>query len=156
MAVTYDILEPTKDFDSAVERLNSVAGKLYAESWARQHEPIYHKPFALDAQSFVSMWMNRGLKVLVAYDEKQEPVGYLLGIVFRPMTYDSSIFMVEDWYVRDNRTDVLDGLFGYMEQAIKFIGCEEVRITTSKTDRVPRLSGWKPDAEFIMTRYVKE
>lgn len=153
--VTFDILEPTQDFDTATERLTSVAGKLYAESWAAQHQHIYKKPFALDAQTFLAMWMNRNLKIFVAYDEKHEPVGYLLGIVFRPMTYDASVFTVEDWYVRGNDKATLDGLFAYVQQALKFIGCEEFRITQSEADYVPPLTGWKLDTEFQLKRYVK-
>lgn len=152
---TVDILEPDSDVNVAVEKLGSVIGRLYQESWHTDKEPLYQKPFSLNAEVFARMWFSKALKIFIAYDEKHEAVGYLLGLVFRPLPYEASVFQVEDWFTRGN-IELERQLFDHATQAIRYIGCDEIWVS-DHADRVPHVSSvWKQRGSFTFRRYLKE
>lgn len=154
MSYRYDLLEPNTDRNKAIDDLTAAIGMLYAESWNRDKESTYRKPFSLNFAAFTQLWFSSALKLFVAYDD-DKPVGFLIGMVFRPLPYDASVFQVEDWYSAG--IDELErGLFDYAMHALRFIGCDEVWVA-DKVDRSPAaMKGWRESNTFLYHRFIKE
>lgn len=153
--VTYDILEPGVDVNASIENLSNSIGALYAESWIKDKEPEYHKPFNMNVAAFVQMWLGNSLKIFIA-TENNEIKGYLVGMVFRPIPYEASVFQVEDWYAKGD-IEIEQGLFDFAVSALRFIGCDEILIA-DRIDRKPLLrgSGWKESNTFLYHRFIKD
>lgn len=153
--VTYDILEPGADINASIDNLSNTIGVLYAESWATDKEPDYKKPFNLNFAAFVQMWLNSSLKLFVAR-EGNEIKGYLIGMVFRPLPYDASVFQIEDWYAKGDAA-IEQGLFDFAINALRFIGCDEILIA-DRADRKPliRSVGWKESNTYLYHRFIKD
>lgn len=152
--VTYDIFEPGTDVNASIDSLNTNIGPIYAESWVKDKQPDYGKPFDMNVAAFVQMWLSNGIKLFVAMEDKKV-VGYLIGMVFRPLPYNATVFQVEDWYARGDK-EVEQGLFDFAMNAIRFIGCDEILIA-DRADRKPlvRGNGWKESNTYLYHRFVK-
>lgn len=151
--ITYDIFEPDSDYNKALDNLSEQVGSLYAESWAKDKQETYGKPFNMNIAAFAQMWFNHSLKLLVAKDG-DSVVGFLVGMVFRPLPYDAMVFQVEDWY--SSVPEAEKGLFEYMEKAIRFIGCDEIWIADKADRDVPVGSDtWKEANRFLFRRYTR-
>lgn len=152
--ITYDILEPSSDYNASLDGLSKYIGKIYAESWAHDKQETYKKPFDLNIAAFARMWFDHSLKIFLAM-EGEEVQGFLVGIVFRPLPYNATVFQVEDWY--SESVAVVKGLFEYAQNAIRFIGCDELWVA-DRADREPLISGgiWKLANTFRLHRYVRE
>ncbi len=150
----YDILEPTSDLNESMDMLNLQLAELYAKSWNADKKEVYDKPFSLNIQAFVQMWFSKTLKIFIAYRDRK-PVGFLLGMVFRPMPYEASVFQVEDWYTGGDRT-MEAGLFEYVLQAVRFIGCDEIWLA-NKIDHEVALppARWHEANTFHLRRFVR-
>ena len=153
--VTFDILEPTSNLDESLDKLGRIVGPLYQESWDKTKSTTYGgAPFNLNINAFANMWFAKALKIFVAYDADRNPVGFLLGMTFRPLPYESSVFRVEDWYTKGD-ADIEKQLFEYVSQAVRFIGCDEFWVADG-VDRVPAMpAAWKHQNTFPLRRYVK-
>lgn len=152
--ITYDILEPSSDYNASLDGLSKYIGKIYAESWAHDKQDTYKKPFDLNIAAFARMWFNHSLKIFIAMDGG-EVQGFLVGMVFRPLPYEATVFQVEDWYSESE--SVVRGLFDYAQNAIRFIGCDELWVA-DRADREPPLNGktWNLSNTFRFYRYVRE
>lgn len=151
--VDYDILMPESDYNKALDTLSATLGDIYAESWVKDKQETYGKTFNMNLATFAQLWFNSALKIFVA-TENGNTVGFMVGMVFRPLPYDASVFQIEDWY--SSRQDVVKGLFDYAQNAIRFIGCDEVWIA-DRADREPMInsSAWKENNRFLFRRYVR-
>lgn len=151
--VDYDILMPDKDYNVALDALNEALGTIYAESWAKDKQDTYGKPFNMNLATFAQLWFDSALKIFVAREDGKV-VGFMVGMVFRPLPYDASVFQIEDWY--STRGDVVRGLFDYAVQAIRFIGCDEIWIA-DRADREPVIDSpvWKEHNRFLFRRYTR-
>ena len=154
MSYKYDLLEPATDRNKAIDDLTAAIGTLYAESWNRDKEAEYKRPFALNIAAFTNLWFGGALKLFMAYDD-DKPIGFLVGMVFRPLPYEASVFQVEDWYSA-GISEVEQGLFDCAVNAIRFIGCSEIWVA-DKIDRNPKaMNGWKETNTFQYHRFTKE
>lgn len=154
MAYRYDILEPTTDRNKALDDFSAAMGTLYLESWNRDKEPLYHKPFSLNIAAFAQLWFTQTLKLFIAYDG-DKPVGFLVGMVFRPLPYEANVFQIEDWY-GSGIDEVERGLFDFATSAIRFMGCDELWLA-DRADREPSpMKGWKVENTFRYYRFTKE
>lgn len=151
-----DLLEPVKDLDISLDSLQSTLGVLYPESWEANSRKLYKRPFNLNINAFSNMWFNGAVKIFVAYDDKHEAVGFLIGMAFRPLPYDAFIFQVEDWYARGDAA-IEKALWDFMTNAIRFMGCDEIRVglTDDMTVPLPATSPWKADGQFTIRRFTK-
>lgn len=152
--ITYDILEPSSDYNASLDGLSKYLGKIYMDSWNAEKRDVYKKPFDLNIAAFAQMWFHHSLKVFLAM-EGDEVQGFLVGIVFRPLPYEATVFQVEDWYSESE--SVVKGLFEYAQNAIRFIGCDELWVA-DKADREPPINGtmWKRANTFQFFRFVRE
>ena len=155
MAAFVDILDPVDNPADAVERLRSAIADIYQEAWDKQLKPTYKRNFSLNVHIFAQLWYQKALKVFIAYDTQRNPVGFLIGTVYRPLSYDASVFQVETWYARDGE-ETKNQLFEYASNALRFIGCDEVLVMDTPEDTVPLMPKWKESHRFTMHRYTKE
>lgn len=151
-----DILEPKQDPEESVRLASTVLAPLYQKCWQEEQEPHYGKPFDLHAQLFLDLWFTGGSKIFLARERSGEnkPIGFLIGMLFRPIQYNAHVFQVQDWYA-GGRADVEQELFDHVVSALRFIGCDEVWVGRSMKP-VPSLGdSWKKANDFSITRYVK-
>lgn len=151
----YDILEPDSDLTIAVDNLQHELGALYKESWDTDKRAAYgDKPFALNIEAFARMWFTKSLKIFMAYDERNDPIGFLVGIVFRPLPYEATVFQVEDWFTRGNK-EVERGLFQHVTNAIRYIGCDEIWASDKANRDADFGTNWKNANSFTLNRYIR-
>ena len=155
MADVYvDILEPKQDPDESIKLLQTFA-PLYQKYWNETQRSLYSdKPFDLHIQLFSDLWFTGGSKIFIAYDRAtKEMRGFIVGIAFRPMTYNGHVFQIEDMYDAGDLS-IRSALIEYMFDALRFLGCDEVRIDGTLT--VPdRFRDWHVAASITTTRYAK-
>lgn len=155
MAEVYvDILEPQQDPDESIRVLQSFA-PIYQKYWNETQRSVYNnKPFDLHIQLFSDLWFTGGSKIFVAYDKNtKEMRGFIVGIAFRPMTYNGHVFQIEDLY--DGGSEIIRAaLIEYMFNALRFIGCDEIRIDGSLV--IPeRFNDWHKASSVECNRYTK-
>lgn len=153
-----DILEPDKDLNKAVDQLADTLGVLYRRSWDDDKRQAYNdKPFNLNIGAFAQMWNMGTIRIFVAYDQAtRKSVGFLIGMIFRPLPYDANVFQIEDWYaLPDCRDEVEPMLFDHVAQAVRYIGCNEVWSSADNDGRAPAIAGWKTANCFNRYRYIK-
>ena len=150
-----DLLEPVSDVNESLKELTEELGSLYAESWRVDKQDDYGKPFSLNAAVFAQLWLSKGLKIFVARDSDDNMVGLLLGMVFRPLPYEASVFQFEDWYAKPGHEGAVKELFEFAANAVRFIGCDELWVA-DKADREPPIAGrWKETNTYKFHRYTK-
>lgn len=153
-----DLLEPTSDLNTALDNLGRAVGVLYQKHWEEEQQKYYNdKPFNLNVQAFAQLWINGDLKIFIARKrEDKTPVGFIAGIVFRPMAYKATVFSVQDWY-SGNDKDVETALFEHMSKAVRILNCDELWVSLPVFGEKPTIpSNWKPQQSFTMGRYTKE
>lgn len=155
MMYTFDILEPGPDQNAALDGLTRIFAPLYAESWMKEKAPARgNPPYDMNVGAFASMWFANSMRIFVAYDEHREAQGYLLGMMFRPLTHNVSIFQIEDWYLRD--ASMTQALFDHVYSVLKYMGVDELQISWSGNERYPLPPAtWKPGGNTHVDRFTK-
>lgn len=153
----YDLLEPESDLNVSLDMLTSVFAPIYTEHWLQVEAPLRGNPtFSMNVNAFAQMWFSKVLRIFVAYGDDKKLAGYLLGMSFRPLTYQANIFQVEEWYARDNNQEVVKGLFEYTQSALRFIGADELWISHNESVMPPPLDfAWRRKGAIIIDRYGK-
>ena len=151
-----DILEPKQDPEESVKLASTVLAPLYQKCWQEEQEPHYGKPFDLHAQLFLDLWFTGGSKIFLARERggENKPIGFLIGMLFRPIQYNAHVFQIQDWY-GGGRADVEQQLFDHVVNALRFIGCDEVWVGKSMKAAPSLGSGWQLKNTFSINRYVK-
>lgn len=153
----YDTLDPLPDLNVSLEILTNTFAPLYTECWVQDKAPSRgNPPFDMNVNVFAQMWFSKAMRIFMAYDDAGQPAGYLIGMAFRPLTHQASIFQVEDWYAKNHDHTVVNGLFEFMQTAVKFMGVDELWISHSQHEMIPSLQNvWKQRGATIIDRYVK-
>lgn len=152
---TIDILEADKDLNKALDQLGENLAELYRDCWDETKKTTYdNKPFDLHIEAFARLWLNKVMKIFMAYDDKRKPVGFLIGMVFRPLPYNASVFQIEDWFTRGDK-DMEHALFNHVGMALKHIGCDEVWINDGGPKDPPLGSLWVERRSFNIRRYTR-
>lgn len=151
----YKLLEPTTDLNKALDELTAHFGPIYTEAWVKEKAARHeNKAFDMNVGVFANLWFSKSLKIILA-EEHGKTTGYLIGMVFRPLTYGSSVFQIEDWYSRGD-VGVTHGLFQYAWEACKFIGVDEIWVSHNLGESYPPLPGWKKAGETSTDRFIRE
>lgn len=153
----YDTLDPLRDLNASLDILTTTFAPLYTECWVKDKAPSRgNPPFDMNVNVFAHMWFSRAMRIFMAYDDAGQATGYLMGMVFRPLTHQATIFQIEDWYAKERDQTVVDGLFDFMQTVIKFMGVDELWISHSSHEIIPPLrDGWRQRGATIIDRYVK-
>lgn len=152
----YDLLEPPADLNEALDTLTRVFAPLYTKSWAEEKAARKgNPPFDMNVNVLVSMWFSKALKIIMAYDDDGSPAGYLMGMVFRPLPYRATVFQVEDWYAQTLRAETITGLFDYLQNALRFIGADELWVSHGEGEWVPPLAAWKKTGKTEIDCYKR-
>lgn len=154
MAIRYDLLEPQKDLNAALDELTSKFAPLYTENWVKHKAALHgNPPFNMNVNVFTQMWLSKAMRIFMAYED-DEPVGYLLAMVFRPLPYQANVLQVEDWFAYTADSEA--GLFNYMQSVLRFMGIDELWISRNSTKLVPRLEhNWHLQGTTVIDRYIK-
>lgn len=160
MSYFVDIMEPSKDLNKAVEQLGDTMSMLYKRSWDEDKKDKYNDHnFNLNIAVFVDMWVSGVLKLFIVYDrdDSNKPVGFLIGMTFRPLPYEARVFQVEDWYVLPEHREAGEKLlFEHIVQAIRYMSCDEIWTSGDVTGDAPDLgANWKRANCFHRYRFVK-
>ena len=152
----YDLLEPSSDANESLDRLTSIFAPLYTKSWMDKKAAVLGNPrFDMNVNAFAGMWLSKALRIFIAYEDNT-PVGYLMGLAFRPLTHQSSVFHIEDWYAKHDSRVVLCGLFDFAQDALRFMGTDELWVSRSPDAIYPGLrDSWKRKGETIIDKYGK-
>lgn len=153
----YDLFLPSMNLDTSLDSLSSKIGAIYQEAWTAEHKALFNdKPFDLHVNLFADLWFGKQLRLFMAYDDTtHEPIGFLIGILFRPMQYKAGILQIDDWYTRGDK-EVERGLFKYVAEALRYIGCDEAWIVNDKG--IPPLveplgDSWKLTGQHTIQRF---
>lgn len=153
MSYTIDILEPViTDPDASLKNLSTAFATLYKKHWEKDMQKKFSgKPFNLNVQALLSGWMSRVMKIFIARDDdSKEIVGFLVGMRYRPMCYESEVFNFIDWYA--DGYDMEKKLFDFAMNAVKFIGSTEVIIPEELNQRP---QGWHEISRDTLIRYER-
>lgn len=152
---TYDLFEPSEDNERSLDRLSKEFAPLHMQAWEKAKRPNYNKPYDMNVGAFANMWLSHALKIFMAYEDGTKPVGFLTGFVYRPLPYNATVFQVEDWFTNNNK-DVEDGLFDYLYEAMRMLGCTEMVMTLDNNAKARDIGPeWHLHNEFKTLRYVR-
>ena len=154
--ITADILEvPEGDKSAALEAMGRAVAPLMAKAWEEDRTFFGDRPFNLNAQAMAQLWLSGDLKLFVAYDERQEPVGYLSGVVYRPLQYETRAFAIQSRWSPSHDTKAV--LFKTALDAMKFLGVPEAFAVLRDGESLPALPAkWKESGRQMQVRLVKE
>ena len=154
--ITADILEvPEGDKSAALEAMGRAVAPLMAKAWESDRKFFGDKPFSLNAQAMAQLWLTGDLKLFVAYDESQEPVGYLSGVVYRPLQYETRAFAIQSWWAPTEEAKAV--LFRTALDAMKFLGVPEAFAVLREGEVLPPMPDrWKSSGRQEQVRLVKE
>lgn len=152
---TYDILEPGDNPEESLDKLTSIFAPLYTASWVAEKAKLYgDPPYSMNIAAFATLWMSKALRIFIGYRDMR-PAGYIVGILFRPFTHERRVFQVDSWYAPDD-PELLAGLFDYMQNAMRFIGIDELHISMGPYDKLPPLgSYWQEARQMRTVQFVK-
>ena len=154
--ITADILEPPAgDPGQALDDMGRAVAPLMAEAWKENGKFYGGRTFSLNAPALAQMWVSGDLKIFVAYGDDQKPCGFLCGLVFRPLQYDSRVFQITDWFGRTPEAERV--LFKTALDAMKFLGVSEASAVLRDGERIPDLPArWRETGRQEQVRLVKE
>lgn len=152
MSYYADILEPKGDKSAAIDELSNVLAKLYYECCEKTHKKPSNTVFSINAPAVSQMWLNGSLKLFVLYEaSSKQPVGMLLGTVYRPMVTDCTVFQIEEFYVKPEHSLGEMVLVNFVYGAIRFIGCNEIWMP----DKMMPPDGWAKYDTITYNKYSK-
>jgi hypothetical protein len=137
--------------EEAAKVIATEVAPLYLEYWKKHGEKTYGKPLDLNVPLLMQLWQSRHLALVVA-KEDGIPVGFLLGMKFRPYSYESIVLQIEKWEARDNPA-CEKALFEELNKALPFMGVDEVWI--QDTIQGTSYLDWKAEHTFTCTRYKR-
>lgn len=152
---TYDLLEPSDNTDDSLKRLTDIFAPLYTASWVAEKSKLYgDPPYNMNVATFASLWLSKAMRIIIGYRDMR-PAGYIVGILFRPFTHQRTILQVEDWFAPDD-SELVQGMFDYMQQAVKFMAVDELWISLGPHDKMPPLAAsWKESMQTRTVHFVK-
>lgn len=150
-----DLFEPDGDLNNAMDRLTTVFAPLYTRAWMERKAQFHPGlKFDMNVAVFTNMWYAKASKIFLAMDESGRACGYLVAIIFRPMTHNVAMLQIEDWYGEE--PEIEDALFEHVYSVMRYMGVDEVQIAHQQGERyVEPPSGWRPAEDSIVTRYVR-
>lgn len=152
---TYDLFEPANDRDKALDKLLKDFAPLHMAAWEKHKRSVYKRDYDLNVTTFVAMWLNKNLKIFMAYDG-DKAVGYLTGIVYRPLEYLATAFQVDDWYTGDSPV-IEAGLFDYLHDALRLMGCDELLVPQGVHAELPQVgTAWEKTSETKIVRFTRK
>lgn len=127
---------------------------VYERYWEEEMQSIYEHPFSPAVQSLFPLWINGTVKAVVARDGGNVR-GFVVGQVYRPMTYEARVFHVNDYYF-NNDTNVKDELQQFILGMLPVLGCGEIWAETRGhlSFDVSRPE-WRVAAPYTVRRWVR-
>lgn len=150
----YELLEPNADPNASIDLLVRVFSPLYTESWTREKAPARGISFDLNVGAFVNLWLSKALRIFIAYNDSNQPAGYLLGMLYRPLTHNVNVFQIEDWYMKDGHNT--RELFEHVYSVMPYMGVDELQIQHRNDEYfTPVNDKWRKADELVTARFVR-
>lgn len=150
MAITYKYIDPPREPNDAVVVMRDTLMPLIQEYWDTKGKSVYGRDLQFNVLTFIQMWSMGSMVVVIAYED-DKPVGFLLGVRFVPLMYDSVAVQTEVCYGK--RAEIEQGLFQYLTTIIHFMNINEVWVNSEALSDVTL--EWPKHNTFTTTRYVK-
>lgn len=151
MAYTYKYIDPPKSPEKAVEFLKDTLMPLVQDYWDAEGKQYYNRDLYFSILSFIQIWNMGSMCIIIAYD-KERPVGFLLGIKFTPLMYNTNALHTEVVYAPT--PEIREGILNYLYTIVRFMDISEVWVRDGKTQTPP--PGWKLEPMRPVVRLVKE
>lgn len=149
--LTFQYVEPSSDVNDITRFITNELEPFLADWWDKRGKEFFDADLDVGYTAFVQMWRCRSLHIIMAYENK-EPVGFLLGIAFKPMMFSGrSALQVEAWDA--DRKDIETGLFNYLDKISPFLGLHEIWISSDVGD-LPTVP-WQKLNAFTVTRFKR-
>lgn len=149
--IVYKYIDPPRGTEKAIEFFRDTLIPLLHKYWEKRGEKLYDAPFHLNVVPLVQTWMGNSLVLVVAYDDGK-PVGFLFGVKFVPMLYNSVVLQTEIFY--GETKDIETGMVTYLSTIIPFMNVNELWVNAAQETFT--LSGWHRKGEIKLSRFMKE
>lgn len=151
MALKFNYVERPKDVDACIQLLDKAILPLLTENWKKYGAPYYGKPFLMNVGAFVTHWMERGLVMVLAY-ENDDPVGILTGLRFTPMSFATRVLQIDTCYGKTS--EIEKALYNYIKDLGPVLEYDELWVTTDtcRIDAIPM----KKIASHELVRFTRE
>lgn len=150
----FDILVPDKNnVEASIQTLGDTVAPMFAKSWVQTGGPMYNHPFNLHVQSFIMSWLQGMTKIFIAYDNSNQSIGFIIGVLYRPLQFECNVLQIECQYYET--PEVEKGLLDYLVNSMRFFAVEEVWYTKTKGMSPLELNGWKEKEPLELHRLVK-
>lgn len=155
------ILAPGADAEKALQKLTDEFSQLYGESWERDKKQVHDgKQYSVNIQALFDLWFRGALKIFLCVNGAGEKAGYLMGMQFRPLTHNSNVFQVEDWYARgvraETRDEIVEQMFDFLKESLDIMSVDELWISHGDNETYPVFNGWKESGGTMTDRYIRE
>lgn len=147
--ITYDYKSVESDHEKSINCLKDEVLPLLKKYWDK-YEKNSGEPLSINMMSFLNMWANDGLAIVIAYDDGK-PVGIFMGAKYVPFMYKANTLQVIALY--GESSDITDGLFNYVMSNTKFMGLTEI-IVDDKMGVMP--VAWQMKEAMIAKRYTRD
>lgn len=142
-----ELFEPTNAVDESAKKLGEYLMPMYQRYWK---EAGRTKPLDFNVTAFLDMWLAHGCRVIISKRDGV-PVGFCVCLIYRPMTYNSVIYHIQDIWWED--IEVLESMMNYIPKVARIIGCDEIRVNTTKE---MKFKGWAQRQPEQIQVYTKE
>ena len=149
--IVYKYIDPPRGSEKATIFFRDTLIPLLHKYWDERGEKLYGAPFSLNIVPLVQTWMGNNLVLVVAYDNDQ-PVGFLFGVKFVPMLYNSVVLQTEIFYGQTR--EIEEGMVKYLSTILQFMNVNELWVNTAQGAFA--LGKWHQKGDFKLSRYVKE
>lgn len=125
-------------------------GPLLEENLQREAEST-GRTVALDIEAFVTMWRQRGLCVIMAYDNGK-PVGFAVGFIFRPVFFDCVNLHIERRMALTMDAD--QALLAYIKTCAPILGVDELYFAAPHEDFILYSEDDIPEEMYASAAYT--
>lgn len=149
-----DLLEPDKNnMEQSIQTLADTVSELLAKHWVAVGQSTYGYPFSLSVNSFIHTWVQGVTKIFIVYDDKDKPIAFAIGVLFRPLQFDCSILQIECYYAETPEVDKM--LLDYIANAVRFLFVSEIWFVRPPHLESIELPGWHDKEILEFHRLVK-
>lgn len=149
--IVYKYIDPPRNTEKAATLFRDTIIPLLHRYWEERGAKLYGAPFNLNIVPLMQTWMGNNLVLVIAYDD-DKPVGFMFGVKFVPMLYNSVVLQSEIFY--GETSEIEEGMFKYLGTIVPFMNVNELWL--SVPPGAFTMSGWHQKGEFKLSRYVKE
>ncbi len=152
MVISYKYIDKPRTFDEGADCLEHEIYPLLQKFWKVRGETFYKKPLQFNTLAFVNLWVQNGLALVIAYDDKK-PVGLFIGITFTPMLFSENVMQVETLY--GDTPEIEQGLYDYVASITPILGIDAIHMQGDMNDTRLVPQGWVRSGSYDVACFHK-